>query len=306
MVVRSILTCSGLAMCCLGFADFSAGEWVKRLETARAQNRLQQELRRLREVADEEGYFALVWEIDYALENREYDDVSDYLRAMSKLSVSSDLDANEDAKRILSGSAYRDEETGERSNWLSKALRRLKQLVPEQRESSPQAALEPPSTVFDPGIIIKFFTIAIVAAVAIFLALALRNSEFGWWKKKAGTKRVGLLLEDEEVGSFDEWLQKADRLEAEGRYREAVRCLYLAILLRLDEENIARFDRYETNWEHLVRIERSSAPEGIGYRAITKRFDYIWYGEEPASAADCAEIRTEYLALMDALRRQGR
>lgn len=209
-----------------------------------------------------------------------------------------ETDANDTAKRILAEPQFRKLDEAP-SNWLKRALESLEPSEPPEHNFITNA-IEPTMLNLEPlfyGIIV---VLAIGAGFALFLFI--RN-----WKpgKKAGAskkkRKVGLLEEGEEALPTDEWLARADELERSGRFREAVRCLYLAVLMRLDDTGLVYFDRYQTNWEHLRRIEASNAPPGVRYRALTKEFDNIWYGERPATAEHCAEFRREYVQLSQAL-----
>ncbi|MCH8979935.1 MAG: DUF4129 domain-containing protein [Armatimonadetes bacterium] len=138
----------------------------------------------------------------------------------------------------------------------------------------------------------------IFGVIAVVLVFVIKN--FAGIGRK---RRVGRLLEeDEPERTSDQWLEQADRLEGEDRLREAVRCLYLACLVRFDDGRIARFRRHETNWEHLYRIEANpDLPAGIDFRRPTQRFDKIWYGHEIKGTADVQEFREVYKQICEAL-----
>lgn len=221
------------------------------------------------------------------------------LEVFARADAPVDTDANETARRILSEPQFRKADEAP-SNWLKRALESLEPA--EREEQQPQAfdRFTPTTLDLQPlfyGIIV---VLAIGAGVALFL---FARSWTG--RRKAGAakkkRKVGLLEEGEEALRTDEWLARADELERGGRFREAVRCLYLAVLMRLDDAGIVYFDRYQTNWEHLRRIEVSNAPDNVGYRRLTQEFDHIWYGERPATAEHCADFRNEYLRLTRAL-----
>jgi hypothetical protein len=141
---------------------------------------------------------------------------------------------------------------------------------------------------------------ALIAGGLCFLAwFAVKHFK---WKQRL-QRRASTLLEDSEPErSLDEWLELADRLESEGRYREAVRALYLACLLRFDEALVARFDRGQTNWEHLYRIEQSARkPEGLDFRTPTNLFDRVWYGYQGKGAEEVGLFRQWYLRITESL-----
>ncbi len=93
-------------------------------------------------------------------------------------------------------------------------------------------------------------------------------------------------------------------MESEGRYREAVRALYLACLLRFDEALVARFDRAQTNWEHLHRIEGSvRKPQGLDFRTPTSLFDRVWYGYQGKGRDEVNQFRQWYMGITESLQR---
>lgn len=72
-------------------------------------------------------------------------------------------------------------------------------------------------------------------------------------------------------------LQEAETLSRGGDYRTAVRYLYLSTLLLLDERNLLRYDRTQTNREYLIRL--ADHPElSETLRSIVDVFDRVWYG----------------------------
>ncbi len=203
---------------------------------------------------------------------------------------------------ILSNPAYREESSKKDSNWLQRALDRLSDLFKTQREpfsnNSQNFSMPKP---LDLGAIFPFIIGILIAALCFALFVAFRNVKFSKSKREKSTRR-GLLDDDEPLLTYDEWLEKANALEKEGKFREAVRCLYLAILMRLDESRIIRFERTETNWEHLYRIENSLAPKEVDYKTLTKRFDLVWYGDHSCTTEDLILFRNHYQLLVDSIR----
>ena len=75
-------------------------------------------------------------------------------------------------------------------------------------------------------------------------------------------------------------LQQAQNLSTAGDYRNAVRYLYLASLLRLDERGLLRYDRSRTNREYLRSIDEK--PElASNLKDVIDVFDEVWYGYQP-------------------------
>ncbi len=179
---------------------------------------------------------------------------------------------------------------GERiaSSWLARTLERLKTPKLDLPESSgpPVGVIGPWATMLMWGIL------GILLGLAVFFLV--RYVRF-----PSSRGRKALVDAEEPVRSADAWLEEANAQIARGEYRAAVRGLYVAGLMRLDEAGVARFDRHQTNWEHLRRIEASSkAPSDADVRGATGRFDRLWYGLIPATEADAHAMRAWYDTLV--------
>lgn len=210
------------------------------------------------------------------------------------------------AAEIKRNPLYRDLGDREESNWFAKGFERigkwLERLLSQQTPPNlPQASNLDPSPLF--GILRLLFWLLLAGLFVAFLAFAIRH--FKW---RSGLKRQAraLLEEDEPDLSRDEYLDQADRMAAEGRYREAVRSLYLACLLLFDEQGVARFLRGETNWEHLRRIERSpSRPLDLDFLPATRKFDVVWYGMNVQGQSDVDAMKGWYLQVAESLKRRA-
>lgn len=92
----------------------------------------------------------------------------------------------------------------------------------------------------------------------------------------------------------------AGRSAQDGDYRAAVRQLYLAALLTLQEQRIASRDRSLTNREVLARVP-AEHPAHAHLEPIVEVFDDVWYGiHEPDDTTF-----TRYQAEVDALQRSA-
>jgi hypothetical protein len=199
-----------------------------------------------------------------------------------------------DAARALAKAAersplYSDPTSRQRSNWLSESFTKLGQIPLPSFEHKDDRMR---TGGLLPAGIIPFVWGLLIVALLVLIGLAIRH--FSW---KSGLKRQAkaMLAEDEPERTLDEWLEMAEKLASDGKHREAVRCLYLACLLRFDEHMVARFDRGQTNWEHLARIRASSRlPAGLDFEPPTKRFDTIWYGRRTRGVPDVEQFKDWY------------
>ena len=203
------------------------------------------------------------------------------------------------AIEITSTTSYKDLGEKQTSNWMGAAFERLGRWLAslfdrdEQAKSGEQGG----------GLNIGWLkpTIWTILGIAVLLLLTLAIKHFSW-NATLRRKAKLMLTEDEPERTLDEWLERANQLENEGHFREAVRCLYLACLLKFDEARIARFIRAETNWEHLQRINMSSTkPESLQFLSATKLFDKVWYGQVVRGSTDASEMRGYYLQVSEAV-----
>ena len=201
------------------------------------------------------------------------------------------------ATEIKQSPIYSDPGEREETNWLGRAFARLKKW--HLPRSKPNARGMNLGFLGDWIIYAAWFVLGV--AVLLFLLFVIKKVDLS--SLRLPTKKGQLVEEDEADRTLDEWLVLADQLEKEGRYREAVRSLYLACLMKFDESRVARFDRGQTNWEHLARIEASPRlPDGLNFREPTKAFDRIWYGYQVNGSDDVQRFRTWYQDIVDATR----
>jgi hypothetical protein len=206
-----------------------------------------------------------------------------------------DRSISERARKIKSDSSlYRDTGAMAGSNWLAKAFEALARLFKRSRPRD-LPNINAPSVGGLGQILVYMVWLVLGILLGAFLYFAIRHFS---WRRQLRIKARSVLGDDEPDYSLDEWLEQADLLEAQGKYREAVRALYLACLLRFDDARIARFVRGETNWEHLKRIEASRLkPEGLEFREPTRTFDRIWYGMDVRGKDDVDLFRNWYRAV---------
>jgi hypothetical protein len=206
--------------------------------------------------------------------------------------------ADQIAKEIKKDPIYSAEKEAGKSNWIEKLNDRLKKIF-ERKPKSPDTPDMPQLPGWVGPIIQALFVILCAAIIALIIYLLVKVP---WAWTAAGrakrAKRGGILKDGELLLSEDEYLIEADRLIAEGKFREACRALYLASLLRISAARIARFEPTQTNWEHLRRIEFSKTkPENLEFRSITKAFDLAWYGYRATQLSDVLPFRESYVSI---------
>lgn len=98
------------------------------------------------------------------------------------------------------------------------------------------------------------------------------------------------------------WRQ-AEEFARGGRYREAVRSLYLAVLSHLHGRALLRYEPTRTNGEYVRQVRLApGAPAELAepFEDLTGRFEAVWYGGAVAAEADfhsCRELAEQARAL---------
>jgi len=90
------------------------------------------------------------------------------------------------------------------------------------------------------------------------------------------------------------WRQ-AETLAGEGRFHEAVRVLYRAVLALLHRQQLIRFEPMRTNGEYVrqVRLSERAPPElHEPFHQLTNLFEAKWYGERVCESGDYRAGRT--------------
>jgi len=123
----------------------------------------------------------------------------------------------------------------------------------------------------------RYFFIGLGIALVIFIITKIIGAENIFSKKPKET----ILPYDvitENIHEID-YEQELQRLIGEGKYRLAVRLLYLQALKKLSDAEIIQWQPEKTNYNYLMEI---SKPElKADFSKLTLQFDYIWYGDFP-------------------------
>ncbi|MDL1897905.1 DUF4129 domain-containing protein [Anaerolineae bacterium CFX7] len=126
--------------------------------------------------------------------------------------------------------------------------------------------------IFDTRDLIVLFGIGLVVAVLFYFLRGLRRN---FVKAEA----LPSLPQAREVRTPNEALSNAQQFANQGDYRNAVRQLYLATLLLLDQRGKIKYDPTLTNREYLRQT--SNDPRATAALApIVETFDRAWYGFE--------------------------
>jgi Domain of unknown function (DUF4129) len=162
------------------------------------------------------------------------------------------------------------------------------------------------------GPMVLFVLVVLVAAVLVIgVALAIRQ----WLQNRppaivrregrieAGGDEIELEPERQDVASL--WRQ-SDDLARSGRFLEAVRTLYLAVLALLHQASLIRFERTRTNGEYADQLRPLKSLHAPFLR-LTDLFEVKWYGERRCQEVDYTACRgyAESIRLESKVMRNG-
>lgn len=188
-------------------------------------------------------------------------------------------DALDRLQRLLDGPPFRDEP----QDRLAEALReQLILLLARLFGATGNALFATPL-----GALIAATGLLLLLAVFVYLGLGLRRAVAGEAQAR----------DDPEAHlTAQEAYEQAGALARGGDRRTAVRYLYLAALLALDERGKLRYDRALTNREYL---ERAASDPALCARLapVVETFDRVWYGHVPLDSAAFASYQAQVEAL---------
>ncbi len=124
---------------------------------------------------------------------------------------------------------------------------------------------------------------ALLAGVITALVVASRRGLFRRLQHPVAS--AGVIITDETPAlSPAAWRQRAASLAAEGRFREALRCRYCALVGELAQRGLVDEvpGRTSGDYERLVRAVVPAAAQQFAW--VTALFESCWYGREPSDA----------------------
>ncbi|MBI3855062.1 MAG: DUF4129 domain-containing protein [Planctomycetes bacterium] len=154
-------------------------------------------------------------------------------------------------------------------------------------------APEAPSTRY----LVAGLVLAVLGTLAVVAVLALRRRHRGP-ELEARSEAPARSGEDDDPlsRSATEWERFAAELMKSGRFREAIRAWYHALLVSLFRAGALHYRKDRTNWEYAYAL-----PSTVGWRAgfveATRTFEQEWYGrrDTPAETAEMYQERARQM-----------
>lgn len=141
----------------------------------------------------------------------------------------------------------------------------------------------------------SFWRYVIMAAVAgLVIYLAYKADYLGLMPSGGGNRSTldyQTLKEDIHAIDFPKEIEAAT---VQGNYRLAVRLLYLQTLKQLTDRQLIDWKPDKTNTQYA--FELANQPFAQPFNALTRDFDYVWYGNFPVSKAQFEQLRADFAA----------
>jgi hypothetical protein len=151
----------------------------------------------------------------------------------------------------------------------------------------------------------RLVTVLVIALAAVLaglglLALRRRGAPAAPVPAPAAGPRPPARDDDPLSRRAGEWETYARELAAAGRFREAVRAWYHAVLVALYQRGALHHRKGRTNWEYVAAVPPEAAWRPA-FAAVTRRFEREWYGSDRSSREALEETAAEARALLGAL-----
>lgn len=154
--------------------------------------------------------------------------------------------------------------------------------------------------------IVIAIVVLIVMIVGVLAAEVIRRSRAAPADATQESAPIGSRRDEDPLSrGATEWERYAAQLAAAGRFREAIRAWYHAVLVTAYSAHILHYRKGRTNWEYVAAVGPSVAwrPEFV---QLTRRFEQEWYGSDRSSQEALDECSTRAQRILDAIRRAAR
>jgi hypothetical protein len=124
------------------------------------------------------------------------------------------------------------------------------------------------------GEVIGWIFIALLAVLAAFLLSKTT------WSRRRRRDEPDFVVGSEVVRTQHEWVSEAERYEAEGQWKQALRCRFRALVGALVDRGVVRDIPGRTTGEYRVEVGRNAPAVAAPFAGTAELFDRAWYGDE--------------------------
>lgn len=186
--------------------------------------------------------------------------------------------------------------------WLSERVGKLLEWI---LDLVPTRGKDESAATFGLRWIIIVIVVAIVLVLVLLAIRVLSRSNAAAPVVATSSEPIGSRRDEDPLSrGATEWERYAARLASEGRFREAIRAWYHAVLVTCYATGVLHFRKGRTNWEYIATLA-PSLPWRAELIQLTRRFELEWYGHEASSADALAECSRRAQSILGALRQRG-
>jgi hypothetical protein len=132
--------------------------------------------------------------------------------------------------------------------------------------------------------------VLVVAVMVFFVGRAVvRHGRTGRPRRRSGRGSVRV-TEEAVPRTWRQWLDQAERLAAEGAYREAMRCRYRGVVAALAESGTVQEVPGRTAGAYQRLVAEADPAIAAAFSEVTSRFERSWYGEITVAEADDRDL----------------
>lgn len=144
---------------------------------------------------------------------------------------------------------------------------------------------------------LKFILIIIVLVILIYFVLQLISRPHRVVAPRLQQeKEERELIERKDYFAF---YKKAVEIGKKGDYLEAVRTLYMALLILLDSKQVIVYHPWLTNFEYRQAVK--GCPFSARFEAVTRLFDTVYYGARNATGSDFSRVMEAFTEIEEAV-----
>lgn len=168
--------------------------------------------------------------------------------------------------------------------WLRGLIEAILAALPEAELSGLGAAIR----------LIGWALFAVCAGLALLMIVKLVASFVPARVARAGADMPAPAL----VRTYLDWLSEADGSLKAADYRQALRALHMAALLKLDHSGVLSYDASATDGSFVRVLERKGSREiAFALATLNDIFARAWYGDAPTGPSDYGLAQEQWVAL---------
>jgi hypothetical protein len=139
------------------------------------------------------------------------------------------------------------------------------------------------------GAVIAWILLALAVLAVVVLVVKAVQRDRRRRGDDTGGPTVGIELDDRRPA--EAWATEAERLEAEGRWREAMRCRYRSLVAALAGRGVVDEVPGRTAGEYRTLVAQARPPVAEPFAGATDLFERAWYGSADTGPDDSAAFR---------------